>query len=304
MNNSSGLSPISKHGKLQVNGNRIEDSSGKVIQIRGMSLYWSQWKEKYWNEDVIRWLIKDWNISVIRLAIAVENGGYLLNPDTETKKVRTAIEAAQKLGIYIIVDWHDHNAQNHPGAAKKFFKEISSSYYDMPNIIYEIFNEPIKQDWSTEIKPYAQEITETIRSSGSSNLIVAGTPRWSQDVDIAVQDPLNDFNTAYTLHFYASSHKEWLRQKAQKALDKNFALFVTEWGACEANGDGYLDKNETAEWLSFMDKNSLSWCNWSISDMPETSAALKPGADRKGNWQLSDLSESGLLLRKVLRDYN
>lgn len=297
-------SPVSRHGKLQVKKNRIADSSGKPVQVRGMSMYWSQWKEQYWNKDVVNWLVNDWNISVIRLAMAVEKGGYLLNPDSEIKKVKTLIEAAKASGIYIIVDWHDHNAQEHIDEAKRFFKEIASGYGDLPNIIYEIFNEPIKQNWSTQIKPYSEEIIETIRSSGSSNLVIAGTPQWSQDVDVAAENPLKDLNTAYTLHFYASSHKKWLREKAQKALDQGCALFVTEWGTCEANGNGYLDKEETEKWISFMDKNFLSWCNWSVSDTNETSAALKAGTNTKGNWQLSDLNESGLFLRDILRSYD
>lgn len=46
--------------------------------------------------------------------------GYLANPAVEQAKVETVINAAIELGIYVIVDWHDHNAVLHPEAAVKF----------------------------------------------------------------------------------------------------------------------------------------------------------------------------------------
>jgi hypothetical protein len=50
----------------------------------------------------------------------------------------------------------------------------------------------------------------------------------------------------------------------------------------------------------FMDQNKLSWCNWSIADKNETSAALKGGASEFGEWNDTDLSASGDLIRKKL----
>ena len=51
-------------------------------------------------------------------------------------------------------------------------------------------------------------------------------------------------NVMYTLHFYAATHKEWLRDKAQAALDKGLPLFVSEFSICDASGNGGLDKAE------------------------------------------------------------
>jgi endoglucanase len=42
-----------------------------------------------------------------------------------------------------------------------------------------------------------------------------------------------------------------------------------------------------------MEVNNLSWCNWSIGDKDETSAALKPGANAKGGWADDDINFSG-----------
>ncbi len=95
-------------------------------------------------------------------------------------------------------------------------------------------------------------------------------------MDKASRDPLKFENVAYTLHFYASTHRQSLRDKAAAALKNGVALFVTEWGASEASGNGRLDEAETRRWLDFLDQNQLSWCTWSVADLRETSAALRP----------------------------
>lgn len=107
----------------------------------------------------------------------------------------------------VIIDWHDHNAEKHEKEATKFFREMAKEYGEFPNVIFEIYNEPIAQDWSQTIKPYHERIVKVIRKY-SSNLIVLGTRTWSQDVDEAAQDPVQGENLAYTIHFYANTHMQ------------------------------------------------------------------------------------------------
>jgi endoglucanase len=294
--------PVQRHGQLRVVGNRIVDQHGQPVQLRGMSLFWSQWKPQYYNADAIKWLRDDWNCTVIRAAMAVEAGGYLTNPQAEKQKIRTVVQAAIDSGLYVIIDWHDHNADKHTEQAKEFFAGVAQEYGNVPNVIYETWNEPLRRhDWSTTIKPYHQAVIPAIRAHDPDNLIVCGTQTWSQDVDKAAADPLKFDNVAYTLHFYASTHKQWLRDKAQTAMDKGIAIMVTEWGTSEANGSGKRDQAETRVWLDFMDEHQLSWCNWSVTDKSETSAALMPGAAGRGGWAEQDLSPSGRLVHAALR---
>jgi hypothetical protein len=232
--------------------------------------------------------------------MGIEPDGYLTNPDTEKNKIFSVIDKSIDLGIYVIVDWHDHNAHNHQAEAIGFFAEIAALYGDQPNLIYEIYNEPTQVSWSNVVKPYAEAVIDTIRSIDPDNLIIVGTPTWSQDVDVAANDPLEYSNIAYALHFYAATHKQSLRNKAASALGKGAALFVSEWGTCESSGTGKLDTAETEKWLNFMSQNKLSWCNWSVADKNETSAALKGGASEFGEWNDTDLSASGDMIRKKL----
>ena len=151
--------------------------------------------------------------------MAVDMGGYLKNPKTEKAKVKAAVEAAIDLGIYVIVDWHDHEAHLHTEQAKEFFAEMAKTYGDKPNVIYELWNEPLNtHDWSTVIKPYHEKVIAAIRQVDPDNLIICGTQTWSQDVDKAARDPLAFENVAYTLHFYTGTHRQSLRDKASAAL--------------------------------------------------------------------------------------
>ncbi|MFT3771762.1 MAG: glycoside hydrolase family 5 protein [Minicystis sp.] len=242
-------SPVALHGKLSVSGGKLRDEHGAAVQLAGMSLFWSQWSGSFWNASVVGTLADDWHASVVRAAMGVENGGYLQNPGAEKARVKTVVDAAIAKGIYVIIDWHDHNASQHTNEAKAFFTEMAQTYGQTPNVIFEVWNEPDGEPWS-EIKSYAETVIGAIRGAGASNVVVVGTPTWSQDVDAAANNPITSYgNVAYTLHFYAGSHKQWLRDKASYAMSKGLALFVTEWGTCDASGNGGTDLAESQTWI-------------------------------------------------------
>lgn len=293
------LTPVDRFGQLRVAGTKIVGETNEPVQLRGMSLFWSQWQGKYYTDETVNWLATDWKCNVIRAAMGIEHDGYLKHPQREKNKITTVIDAAIANGLYVIIDWHDHHGENHVKEAKAFFAEMAQRYGDKPNIIYEPYNEPIKVSWSSVLKPYFQEIIDTIRHYDPDNIIVCGTPTWSQDVDAAAADPLTDKNVAYTLHFYAATHKQSLRNKALHAMSKGLALMVTEFGTTEATGNGYIDETEMRTWFNFMDEHKLSWCNWSVADKKENSAALKPRT-RVNNWSEENITFSGNMVRKEL----
>jgi endoglucanase len=293
---------VEKYGQLSVKGNKIVDKNGNPVQLKGMSLFWSQEIGKYYNYSAIKWLRDDWKCTLIRAAMAVEYGGYLTNPESEKQKVDSAINAAIRLGLYILVDWHDHHAQRHTAQSVQFFTEIARKYGKYPNIIYETYNEPLNNvSWADSIKPYHEAVIQAIREYDKNNIIVCGTRTWSQDVDEASLNPIKGNNIAYALHYYAATHKQELRDKTEVALKNGAALFVSEFGTVFANGNGAVNYEESKLWWDFCDKYQLSWCCWSICDKKESSAALKPGASATGGWNLYMLNPSGILVRSVLR---
>lgn len=294
-------SPVALHGALSVKGNRIVDSKGAAWQPKGMSLFWSQWAPQYYTAETVDWLVKDWKISGIRVAIAAEGRDSARQHfDRELAKAQRVIDAAVRNGIYVIVDWHAHRP--YPEDAARFLSTIARRYGHLPNVIYEPFNEPLRDevDWSRDVKPYHMKVIAAVRAIDPDNLVIAGSPSWSQDVDVAAADPLPFTNVAYTLHYYAATHKQGLRDKADVALGKGLALMVTEFGVVEANGNGPVDYAESQAWWDWAKRNQVGWFAWSIGDKDETSASLRPGTPPAG-WSDEQITESGKLLRDRLR---
>lgn len=298
---------VSQHGRLQVAGNRIVGTDGKPVSLAGISFGWSQWEAaRFYNAGTVNWLKQDWHAQIVRAALGLhaEPGSYLQKPDANRARVTKVVDAAIAADLYVIIDWHDHHAHERTDLAVAFFTDMARRYGDRPNVIYEIFNEPEKISWSRDIKPYAEKVIAAIRAIDPDNLIVVGTPVWSQDVDIAAADPIKDANVAYTLHFYAGTHKQELRDKAAKALAAGAALFVTEWGTCEASGNGPIDDASVKAWMDFIRANQLSHCNWAVYDKKETAALVLPRASSKGGWKDKDLSPSGKYVRELLRSWD
>jgi endoglucanase len=295
-------SVVEVNGSLNINGNLILNKKNEIVVLKGMSLFWSQWMGKYYNYDCIKWLRDDWNCSVIRIAMGVRNEGYLAHPKTEMERVTKVIDACIHQGIYVIVDWHSHTAYKETKDALKFFREIAQTYGNQPNIIYEIYNEPDRGlTWNDVIKPYADSVIKAIRKIDPDNIIIVGTPTFSQDVEVAAANPIIEKNIAYAVHFYSATHKQWLRDKVDIALKKGICVFISEFGTCESSGNGKINYEETKSWFDFMNKNHLSWCNWSVADKDESASVLKKGASESGNWTSDEITESGNLVRNELR---
>lgn len=284
---------------LSVNGTYIVDDLGRITQLKGMSLFWSQWSGSFWNREAIG-QTKKWGATVVRAAMGVEMGGYLSNPEAEKARVVEVVDAAIEHDIYVIIDWHAH--QEHRQEAVQFFSEMAQKYKDTPNVIFEIWNEPIGVSWN-QIYGYADAVVGAIRSWGADNIVIVGTPNWSQDVDAASERPLPYKNVAYALHFYAGTHRGELRGKAQRAIDNGAALFATEWGTVNAWAGGVVDVEESDRWMNFVDENRIGWANWSLFDKPEASSALRPGVSPTGPWTDQDLTESGKYVRRQLQRF-
>jgi len=263
-------------------------------------MFWSQWMPQYWNRAAIEWLVSDWKITVIRCAMGIEQGGYLENPGTEKSRMEAVVDAAIALGIYVVIDWHDHHGESHTNEAKGFFSEMASKYGSYSNVMYETYNEPLQVSWSGVIKPYHEQVIPVIRQH-TSNVIILGTRSWAQDIDEASRDPVNGQNLAYTIHFYANTHRGELRNKVSQALSNGVALMATEWGTCDASGNGNLDLGETQTWLNFFAQHHISDANWAVSDKSEACSAMQPGASGNGGWSEGQLTDSGRFVRNSIR---
>jgi endoglucanase len=292
---------VSYNGWLKIENNTLVNSKSEKIQLKGMSTHGLQWYSKYANYDMMKNLKENWNSNLFRIAMYTTDGGYI-NDNSLKNKVEEIVDNAIKLDMYVIIDWHilnDGDPLTYISESKEFFNEMSAKYKDYPNVIYEICNEPNGNiSWDNNVKPYAEEVINVIRKNTQNSIIIVGTTTWSQDVDKAANNPIDDKNTMYALHFYAGTHTDWLRNRVKEALEK-IPIFVSEWGVSDASGNGGVYKEEAQKWVTFMNENNLSWANWSLSDKEESSALLLPGT---GESDLSDtsLSESGKFIKEIM----
>ena len=297
------MTPYEIHGALHVADGRLLDQSGAPLQLRGMSTHGLAWFPEYVNEETFRFLRDEWHMSCVRLAMYTEEyGGYCAGGDQEALKalVCKGVDAAAALGMYVIIDWHilsDQDPCVHQEEAIRFFDELARRYADSGNVLYEICNEPNGAGTWERVSEYANAIIPVIRAAAPNSVILVGTPTWSQDVDQALNKPLAFDNIMYTLHFYAGTHKLPLRLKLEKCLKAGLPVFISEFGICDASGDGALDYDSAEAWRELIDAYGLSHMCWNLAHKDESSSILKADCRKLSDWTDDDLNPQGVWMR-------
>ena len=285
--------------KLSVDRSRLVGPNKKRVVLHGVSLGWHNWWSQYYNSGVVKTLNNEWGAHVVRAAMGVEpDGAYLDDPRKAKACVTKVVDAAIENDMYVIIDWHSHSLLLEE--AKAFFTEMATKYKGVPNVIYEIFNEPMNLSWP-EIKAYSEEVIKTIRGIEPDAIILVAPPNWAQDLNDIADDPIvGEKNIMYTLHFYAATHKDELRAKADYAIKKGLPVFVSECAGMMASGDGPIDVESWNTWYKWMGKNKLSWVCWSISNKDETCSMLLEGANPYGGWTDDTIGQWGKLVKATL----
>ncbi|WP_010251727.1 cellulase family glycosylhydrolase [Acetivibrio cellulolyticus] len=289
---------VGYHGQLKVQGNQIVDARDQVITLRGMSLYaWNTNGLQFYNETTVKRLVEEWKCTVIRIPILPKQ------VSSQESLVKKVVDACIANGVYAIIDWHSMTGAN-AEACSDFMKRMATAYGNTPNVMYETWNEPESKDTWSNVKTYHQNVITAIRSIDTDNIIICGTPQWAQKPQEAAADPITtSTNIAYSMHFYAATHKQWLRDDTTTALNKGIAIFASEYGTGAADGNGSLDAASTQEWWNYMDANNIGSANWSISALSETTAAFNSGTSGT-DWNDSNLKPSGILVKNYLVKMN
>ena len=294
-------SPVDLHGQLQVDGAILKDKAGSPIQLKGASSMWLNWESSPFAESKggLQYMRDHWNLSVFRASMGTDSSQGYLNGNAEVmlQKVETIVQNAIRLGVYVIVDWHTEKAVDQQADAVAFFAAMARRYGGYPNVIWETYNEPKGYAWPA-IKAYHEAVVDAIRAVDPDNLIVMGTPTYSQDVDIASAAPVapasGTQNLLYTLHFYSCTHNQRYRDKANTAIANGAALFITEFGATPSDGglarDPYVCRDEANLWFDWMAQNTISGVAWKLDNCADSSCILGPSASAGGSWSDDVLS--------------
>ena len=290
---------------LKIKGTKLVDTSGNIVQLRGISTLGMRYPE-YITEEALETFRDEWNMNTVRLALYTdEPGGYCTdgNKDELKQLMIKGVEIATKLSMYVIIDWHilyDKSPLVYKNEAAVFFDEMAERFASYTNVIYEICNEPQESPFGSVIRPYAEEIIPIIRKHSRDSVIIVGTNKWSQEVDDVIGQRLDDPNVCYALHFYAATHKDKLYKKAEKALGAGIPLFISECNICDASGDGVVDTVYGAKWIDFADKNDISFIVWNLSNKDESSAVIKHDVSTLSHWNDEDYTEAALWFKNRL----
>lgn len=292
---------------LKVKGTTLT-ANGEPVVMRGISYGWHNIWPRFYNKESAARLVKEWGVPVLRAAIGADDhakadnpgihGGYMGEPEFALDCLYNVVDGAIEAGAYIIVDWHSHVL--HQEEAIEFFTKVATRYKDCNNVIYELYNEPVNDSWA-DLKAYAEVLIELIDGISTVHpLILMGCPHWDQDINLPAEDPITIYdNLMYTVHFYAGTHKVWLRDKCDAALEAGIPIFISECAACEASGDGPMDLDSWNEWSSWAGEKGITLLTWSISDKNETCSMFTPAASSEGPWEEDVIKPWG----KVVKDW-
>lgn len=304
---STGAGFAGAHGALHLDGVNLVDQNNNPVQLYGMSTHGLAWFPDYVNYDGFKTLRDDWNTNCVRLAMYPhEYGGYCTGGDQSRLKslVQTGVDAATDLGMYVIIDWHVLQEQDpnvYKEQAKTFFDEMSRTYADHTNVLYEICNEPNGSTSWDSVKSYAEEVIPVIRANDPDAIIIVGTPTWSQDIDKAKAKPLDFDNVMYALHFYAGTHKDVLWNRLDSCVQNGLPVFISEFGMCDASGNGANDFNSAQNWFNVIERYNLSFCCWNLANKNESSSVISPSCSKTSGWSEDELSEAGKWIRNYFR---
>ena len=292
----------SSSGRLHVEGTKLVDEAGQTAVLRGVSTHGLTWFPDFINEALFQQISTEWNANLIRLAMY--SSLYCDGRKEENLTLlRKGIEAAIAADMYVIVDWHileDGNPNDHLEEAKAFFEQIASEYADVPNLLFEICNEPNGGTGWTDILAYCDEVIPVIRGKIPEAVILVGTPEYDRNLGSAVLRPVPYDNVMAVLHFYAATHGEGLLEELKAAVSNGLPVFISECGISEADGDGDLSFAMAAKWFDYLAEHSISYAVWSFSDKNESSAMFRPGFEADTPIRDDDLTVSGRWVKALI----
>lgn len=295
----------SSSGQLRVSGSQLVDKNGDPVVLRGVSTHGLTWYKEFVNKRLFMEISDSWDCSLIRLPVYSDE--YVRSRKSESESidlVKRGIDAAIDSDMYVIVDWHVLNEQDpnvYINDAVGFFDTFSSEYANVPNVIYEICNEPNGNTTWSDIVKYSKQVIPVIRKHSPNAVILVGTPDYDRNLGVAKWNPLEYDNLMYVLHFYAATHEDDLENELLDALNGGLPVFISECGICEATGDGDIDYDSAVEWFRLLDDHKLSYTVWSLSNKNESSAFFLPDYDPEDPITDDDLTACGMWIRSLIR---
>ncbi|WP_427890610.1 cellulase family glycosylhydrolase [Kribbella sp. GL6] len=264
---------------LHTEGNRIKNSAGTAVTLQGVSVIapeqnavCTDCNNKPINDLIDMTVSNGWHSKILRLLVT-EAIGKDLNAYDATY-IKPYVDHAVAKGLYVIIDLHlVRNYGDAAGAVpqsdvKGFWDFIAPRYANNPNVLFEVFNEPIAPDNWASWKSYIQPVVDSIRSV-ASNVILMGSPSWSTRLNGALTDPITGGNIAYVYHLYPN-----MGPATAANLDPKFGtasatlpVVLTEFGWDPSSTANDVTAGSTSGWglplRQYLDaRPQIGWIGW------------------------------------------
>ncbi len=311
---------------LHVDGNKLEDPTGKTIVLRGSSLIDIGALYAYNGNSVSGISGRMDKVAaagvqghVVRLPVypkinynpggspacsplsypvgsgpsaACTPTASLSGPDYVSKVLKPAVDYATSKNLYVIVDFHQIDSiatGNSAADANTFWSAVAPVFASYGNVLYEPFNEPTDYSsaWST-LKPVVQSFIDTIRAGAPNNVIIVPSQSWDQHPGDAANDPPTGSNLMYTAHIYPSNWNTAFQSQVTAASAK-VPVFVTEWGYASSDPDPHT---WGVSLQSVIDGSGASFTAW-VTDNAWTPSMFS-------NASLTSLTDFGMLVQSWL----
>ena len=240
--------------------------------------------------------------------------------------VKKAVADATAAGLYVIVDLHWTAPSNFCPLAQNpmadadnsinFWTSVANSFKGYPNVVFELFNEPylfyltsgetewgvlmqggtmnqyVTGDGSAWTKNYTwkvagmQQMLDTIRATGATNVVLAGGVSWSQDLSQWAankpKDPLNQLAAVW--HAYPNSGTVGDAQAAlpkfgsigytwtDSVLSAGYPVLITEFGDHDAPGT--VGAPFVSKLLPWADSRGVSYLGWTWDSWGDSNNVL------------------------------
>jgi hypothetical protein len=268
--------------RLHVEGATIRDPVGATKILRGVSLI------DVGSQHVIRTGVPDmldrltapgWNTQIVRLPVYLSGQPYLFSLTDPvareaymTDLLRPAVDYATRKGLYVIIDFHEISnvTERKDAETLAFWRYMARQFDDYPNVIYEVFNEPIRVDncefadscWAP-FKALADRWVALIRQAAPDTLVLVGGPSWSQVIGPAAQNPIADTNVAYVGHIYPFHMGSPFVETQIRRAAAVHPVILTEWGYGFDATDRTLDKEPYVSVVKAMaDELGMGFTAW------------------------------------------
>jgi hypothetical protein len=273
--------------RLHVDGLWLKDPRGNKVQLRGFAIEEPRaiidWHKGGGLANVVDKISPPkFFCNVVRVPVHPDTY-WQFDPDTYVNKyLRPTVDALTKKNVYVIIDWHpikdyvitQYNNVDWSSKTAEFWHKVAPIFADYPNVIYEIFNEPIGpggyDGWDTW-RSVAQPWVDIIRGHAPESIIIVNSPGWSNETQYAPDRPFRGTNLIYAVHMYPYYRQEdrWFDERLGEPA-KRLPIFLTEWGFQNSSWVGQEVKDPSGTWptrfKAYLEaRQHINWVAWSFS---------------------------------------